>query len=395
MKRITSLILATVFSLPAAALALGIRIPDQDAEATARGEAFTATADNPSAIFYNPAGITQLSGQNVELNTYGIYLQSKHTSSTYGNTRTTDNPQGVGQLYYAYTPNKSPISLGLGVYSPYGFALEYPDDVAFRTLGLKGSVTYITVNPVIAWKINDTLSVAVGPTFNYASTDLKFGVTPAAGNSLEFKGDGYAAGFAAGILWQPAEKHSFGITYHSGTTIGLTGHSTLSIPSYKYFRDTADTKFEFPEFIMAGYSFRPTPQWNLECDVDWTNWENLNNVVLNQKYLGSTTLPFNWNSSLMYKFGVTRYFANGYNLSAGYIYSQNSVRRDQNFNPIVPDSDRNIFSVGIGKKYDRYSWEFAYQFAYGPNRTISNGSTADGNYRFISHALTLSLGYHF
>ena len=52
----------------------GFRLPDQDAFATARGEAFVATADNPSAIFYNPAGITQLEGGNVRGGLYGIYL---------------------------------------------------------------------------------------------------------------------------------------------------------------------------------------------------------------------------------------------------------------------------------------------------------------------------------
>lgn len=42
----------------------GVRIAQQDAAAVAQGNAFVATADNPSAIYYNPAGITQLEGQN-------------------------------------------------------------------------------------------------------------------------------------------------------------------------------------------------------------------------------------------------------------------------------------------------------------------------------------------
>ena len=59
---------------PASPLALGIRLPDQDAFATARGNAFVATANDPSAIYYNPAGITQLDGSNVSLGMYGITL---------------------------------------------------------------------------------------------------------------------------------------------------------------------------------------------------------------------------------------------------------------------------------------------------------------------------------
>ena len=57
----------------------GFALPDQDAFATARGEAFVATADNPSAIYYNPAGITQLKGDNLRGGVYGIYLAPGYT----------------------------------------------------------------------------------------------------------------------------------------------------------------------------------------------------------------------------------------------------------------------------------------------------------------------------
>ena len=58
----------------------GFRVPDQDAFATARGEAFVATADNPSAIYYNPAGLTQLEGQNLRGGVYGMYFDPRYTS---------------------------------------------------------------------------------------------------------------------------------------------------------------------------------------------------------------------------------------------------------------------------------------------------------------------------
>ncbi|MGZ4975154.1 MAG: hypothetical protein ACXWDN_20520 [Limisphaerales bacterium] len=69
-----SVALATV--LPTQLFAVGIQVPDQDAFATARGGAFVATADNPSAIYYNPAGISQLDGINASAGFYGIFLNS-------------------------------------------------------------------------------------------------------------------------------------------------------------------------------------------------------------------------------------------------------------------------------------------------------------------------------
>ena len=98
--------------------------------------------------------------------------------------------------------------------------------------------------------------------------------------------------------------------------------------------------------------------------MDWTDWDRLNTVTLKQGS-GPLLLPFNWRSSFFYEWGVTRYFEKGWYASAGYIFSENSVP-DKNFNPIVPDSDRHIFSIGVGRKYEHWRWDAAYQLAYGP-----------------------------
>ena len=109
----------------------GFRLASQDGFATARGEAFAATADNPSAIYYNPAGITQLHGNNVRDGLYGIYLDQSFTPTNgapnSGNTyHNSDNFAAVPQLFYTYTPKDWPVSFGLGVYAPYGGNISWP-----------------------------------------------------------------------------------------------------------------------------------------------------------------------------------------------------------------------------------------------------------------------------
>src|SRR5438552_8735470 len=89
--------------LPTTLFGLGIRIADQDPFATARGQAFVATADNPSAIFYNPAGITQLDGQNFRYGIYGIHLQSSYRGGGV-HTDTKWEVQAVPQIYYTVRP---------------------------------------------------------------------------------------------------------------------------------------------------------------------------------------------------------------------------------------------------------------------------------------------------
>src|SRR5580704_8423684 len=86
-----------------AARAGGFDLPDQDAFAVGRGLAVVATADNPSAIFYNPAGLTQLTGNHLEAGLYGIDLDTQFTPNGSGNTFHNQTPFGaIPQLYYVH-----------------------------------------------------------------------------------------------------------------------------------------------------------------------------------------------------------------------------------------------------------------------------------------------------
>jgi long-chain fatty acid transport protein len=393
---------------PAVAFGLGVRIPDQNPYATARGNAFAATADNASAVYYNPAGITQLDGTSVLVGAYAIALDVDIDLAARG-AASTGNVNGelqwAPQFFASWKLKESPFAIGFGVYSPFGFSIEYPDTAAFRTLARKGKIEYLTFNPVIAWQVTDTLSVAVGVNINTAETTLERGVL-AVGDSFRFKGNGTSFGFNAGLLWKPHRMHSFGINYRSASNINFDGQSRLQydgftvptpfgpfpVPGVRT-EESANVDFDFPQNVVLGYSFRPTEKWNLEFNWDWTDWNTLNDLVLDQPS-GDVVLPFGWQNSSFYEFGVTRMLGNGLRASVGYIYSENSSP-NATFNPIVPDSNRHIYSIGIGQSLDHLNWDIAYQYAHGPARNIDNGTAADGTYRFDSHAITFSLGYRF
>src|SRR5215469_15845141 len=73
--------------------AVGFRLPNQDPEAISRGNAFAATADNASAIYYNPAGITQLEGIQAQAGIYLISADTSYTSPTGVKAETDTTPQ--------------------------------------------------------------------------------------------------------------------------------------------------------------------------------------------------------------------------------------------------------------------------------------------------------------
>ncbi len=391
--------------------ALGTRVVDQGAEATARGDAFAATADNPSAIYYNPAGISQLRGTQVLLGGYGITFNSRINLEGEGD-KPFDNkyqPQGVPQVYVTHQFEKAPITLGLGIYAPFGFSNKYSDDVPFRSLAKEGSISYLSINPVVAIQITKSLSFAVGPTVNYGKAELVQGVF-AKGDEFRFEGEDWGLGVNAGVLWQPHRMHSFGVTYFSPTTLEFDGDSHLQFASFNTLvevapgvvipfpvpgvdqREKATAKFRFPQHVVVGYSFRPTENWNFEVNVDWTDWDNLNTVTLEQRS-GNVSIPFNWQSSFLYEFGVTRRIGD-WKLSAGYVFSENSVP-EASFSPLVPDSDRHILSAGFGRKSERWDWFVAYQYTWSDERSIDLGTLADGTYQFEAHAVTFSLAYRF
>jgi long-chain fatty acid transport protein len=415
-RRNTLRLLALMVSgaLAMKASANGFGLADQDAFATARGEAFVATADNPSAIYYNPAGLTQLEGCDLRGGIYGIYYDpSYHTN--HGNTyHSSDNLAAIPQFFFAYSPTNLPVSFGLGVYSPYGGSMNWPQDTGFRAVALNSSLTYLTINPVVAYKVLPSLSLGAGLMVNYANMDLESGILrdqlPYT-NFFRFNGNGWSVGYNLGVRWQPIDQISIGATFRSSATVTLDGQTTIQqypvTPTPK--TRSAQTGFEFPLTAVFGISYRPTPKWNLEFDADYTDWSSFGSNSIHQatKPPGiNQNIPVTlyWQPSWMYEFGVTRYFDNGWHASAGCVYNENSVP-NANYTPFAADLDRYFFSVGAGHKGKRFDFDIAYQFGYGPTHTVTGskpstaghiaGQTADGNYDFISSAVFVSAGWHF
>ncbi|MBC8094225.1 MAG: outer membrane protein transport protein [Akkermansiaceae bacterium] len=392
-----------VILLPYAVVGIGLRIPNQDAEAIARGNAFAATADNPSAIYYNPAGITQLPGQNVQIGDLNYLGINTHFDAPNGNDADTKfEVIPVPQIYYTASLKKAPLSFGFGIYAPFGLGVKWPQDSGFRSLAIDSKLQYITINPVIAWKVHPTLSIAMGPTINYSELMLRRGLTSAS-DEFKFKGHDLDLGFNTGILWQPHRQWSFGLNYRSATTMNYDGQSKYKSGGAS---PTVDSTAEvhFPQIASGGISFRPTPKWNIEVNVDWSDWETVDTIVLKgtSAIFGSDLpLQLNWHQSWFYEFGVTRYFDHGWFVAAGYFFCGDTTS-ERYFTPAVPDTDLHVGSVGFGRKGEHWRWALAGQIIAGPPREIENsapnpftGESADGKYQLFIPTISFSVGYQF
>jgi long-chain fatty acid transport protein len=373
------------------------RLPNQDPEAIARGDAFVATADNPSAIYYNPAGITQLEGQNVSVGLYMISPGEEYKSPSGVTANANSDFEPVPQFYYVISFTNLPVSVGLGMYAPYGLSLDWGNNTPFKTVAESGSLLYLSFNPVIAWKINHTLSIGIGPTINYSQAIFKRAIGLLPGDQFKLEGDGIDYGFNAGILWQPHPQWSFGVNYRSATEINYRGTSSTTPNPPLPASTSSSAAIKFPQFVVGGISFRPTTNWNCEFDVDWADWGSLKQILIQNTAFGNVPLNLNYRSSFMYEFGVTRQLGKGYFASVGYIYNENSSP-DAYFNPLIPDADLQLGSVGFGHHGKRWGWAIAYHFGFNGGRTVQNDTanpSANGTYKTFNNAFDVAATFKF
>lgn len=368
----------------------GLRLAFMDSQATARGNAFAATADSPAAVFYNPGGLTQIAGTDASFGSYNIQLSSRHFAPDGQVTDMRDRFEPVPHLFLARNNPETPWAFGIGAYLPFGLVTDWPQEAPFATMATRSQLTYLRINPVVSFRITPELSIGGGPHLNYSRLNLRRSIGIQPGDEFRVDMDDTSPGYNVGAHWAPGEKHAFGLTYHSRTRLDYTGTAEARpfMP-----KEEASMAMPFPEIAAAGYSYRPSAAWNFELNVDWTHWDRLNAVKL-RRTSDTDELPFHWNSTFMYGFGATRYLPGGHHLSAGYLYAENAVP-STTFTPAVPDSRFHFYSLGAGRESERFSWQAAYHYAYGPAREVPGPSLAAGRYEAQIHALALTVVTHF
>ncbi len=385
---------------PAALFASGIRTGFKDAGATAAGNAFAATADSPAAIYYNPAGLTQLDGSSISASVYAVQLQTDFASPAGAGTHMKRDTHLLPQFYYAYAPHGANYALGLGAYVPFGLSTSWSPTSGFDTIATDASIKDYAISAVGAWKITPELSLGAGPVFHQISSKLSRSIDTTSTDIFTFDGSNQAVSFNAGLRWQPSEKHAFGLSYQSNYSSRLTGTSTFTpftggVP--------ASASFTLPEVIIAGYSYRPTPDWNLEVNLEWTNWDRVNAINIQNSsvvFSPAETLVLNWRSGFNYDFGVTRQLGNGLHVSAGFTYSQNSTPTST-YNPAVPDANRELVGLGLGGHVGGCELQLTLQYGFADTRTVTGvpvnfaGQTPNGTYSSRTYALAFALSHRF
>ena len=391
---------------------LGFANPDQDARATAQGEAFVAQANTPSAVYYNPGGLTQITG--AELSSGGFV--TFRSMSFDGNTShaNINDPAYTAHIYGVTDFGFENWRFGLGVNNPFGNASDWGRHTDFKYQITKSSLEVFNFQLATAYKFDDHFSLGLTLNVYDSNTELDrlvpfsllFPGQP--DGRFSFKGGGQAVGATVGLLWTINEKNSVGLVYHSPFAVDYHGTAVVkNDPTGSLGSSSATAEINFPQSVAMGYAFRPTKKLTLEVDAQWTDWDTLNTVKLHSPNLAFQTdpgsqIPFNWMSSWYFETGAQYALTTNWTARAGYIYSQNSVP-NSTFSPTLPDNNRHVFSVGLGYTTGRLTIDFTYQYSMTDDRTIKGSADSnfdgtgdlDGTWKSNANALMVTSTYKF
>ncbi len=417
-KRIHAIFAVLVISA-AQIFASGFSIYEQGAKSTALAGAFVATADDPSAVFYNPAGLTSLDGIQVVFGTTVI-----NTSFAFSGpieiddkkyTKAEDGRFFPSHAYLSYRIGNR-FAVGFGFFSPYGLASTWGSDSepwVGRQLSTHSELTTFFYNPVFALKIFDNLSLAAGYSFVQGNVLMEKSIlfTPRnvfGESSLE--ADATGNGFNLGLMYKPFKRMTIGIHYRSKVDLDFKdGTATFSFPDTLSNVVAQEVNSLFPSStggssaltlpyqIAVGLAFQFTE--NLSAEVNYLNigWSSYDKLVVTFDDLVAgiteTTTEKNYQDSYSLRFGLNYRVDESLSLRAGYSWDEYAVPKEY-LEPTLPEGNRHNYSIGFGYEIAGFSIDGFYHVLLQDDRS-STLEGFSGEYSGLATLYGFSLGYTF
>ncbi len=384
----------------------------EGARAAGMGTAFIAVADDPSALSFNPAGITQLTGTQM----YGggtLIVPSTSYKSPSGQSEQTGSQVFFPPYNYICSDlGTKDLRVGFGLSSPFGIGgREWSSTGLTRYQSVDSSITTVTLNPTIAYRLLPNLSIAAGVDYLMAWTDADAMVNQspvgAGDGKMQVSGHGSGWGYNVGLLFAPAPRWSLGFQYRSSITVNYEGSLSLSgsapplQPAFggSTFRSAIRTTNTFPDVLGFGVAFRPTSKWTIALDAERYGWSSFGMVTTEVERkvpaagITDQQTLLNWRDSLILRTGAEYRPTDRLSLRAGYCYVPTYVSNNT-LNPSNPDSNQHVGSVGLGYKIETIDLDFFYAAGFYGDRRVEN-EILSGRYETFVHYFGFAVGKRF
>lgn len=416
---IAGCVMAALAAISGNAAASGFALIEQSASGL--GNAYAggaASAEDASTIFFNPAGMSRLQGKQVVVALHAIKPSAKFSGTATGlaplQVAGTGTGGDAGDLalvpngYFAMEINPQ-MRFGLGINVPFGLQTEYDANWMGRFQAIKSKIETVNLNPSVSYKVNDTVSIGAGVSYQRINGELS-GVT-------NYSAAAYAAGFAAGGLAGAAaalaaaggpgiegvsvltgNDNAWG--YNFGALFNLNPHTRVGIAyrsSIKYnlngsvsfanrpaalaaaLPDQAVTlEIEMPDSFSASVFHQLNDKWDVMADASWTGWsafQQLNVLKANGTSL-STPTPENWKDTWRVSAGASYHYNNQWTARVGAAFDQSPV--PDAFRTVrIPDADRTWLSLGGQYRPGKESAvDFGYAHLFVNNASLNQSAAA-------------------
>lgn len=378
------------------------------------GNAFAGTAalaEDASTVFWNPAGMTLLPGMQISVSADFVKPKAEFSnngstspaliSTLGGNGGDAGDWAAVPAAYFtwALTPQ---WSVGLGISAPFGLATEYDDDWVGRFHAIKSEVTTININPSVAFKVNDAVSLGFGLNYQRIEAELTNAVNyagliaQATGNTVllpgvegvaKVEGDDEAWGWNVGALFQLSPTTRVGLSYRStvdytlegNVTFGQTANATANAiisSSPQTANGPIKADIELPDVATLSVYQKLTDQWEMMGDLAWTGWSSLPKLQIDRANGTSlTTETLDWKDTWRVSLGANYKYNEQWKIRMGVAYDETPVQ-DETRLPRVPDADRIWLAFGAQYRINPNSaLDFGYAHIFVDDPTLNTSTT--------------------
>lgn len=359
--RLAAAALLTAAALSAqTASAAGFQLTEQSSLGAGRAYAGAGiVGDDLSAVHYNPAGMTLLPGTQMQAGSVWIEVNAEYD----GKDGSSENGRYKGQAIPAgYITHQltDDVWLGLGLTVPFGMGTDYGKEWEGAERGYTSTILTFDINPNVAWKVNDFLSVGGGISLQYAKAKLGAALYKDMGPSTvnvgngKINADSWDWGWNFGIMVSPSERFRLGLSYRSSITHDAEGdfdYAPRNVPlSATTFNSKATVKT--PDTVMFTTTWEATDNLRLSSLIRWSKWSNFKTLTIKNEASGSYTdfgsksYDNDWEDTWLFSVGADYKLNDAWTVRGGVAYEKDPVSDNKKRMAVIPDTDRLWLSVG-------------------------------------------------
>lgn len=368
-------------------------IYNQDARSNGMGLATVASVDSAASVFFNPAKLPFLKETGFSVNATFLMpsMKFKDEFSEEG----FHSRERFHHLYslYAYK-NFERFSIGFGIFSPFGLSTKWEEGFPGRYYAKYSLLRTVFLNPVLSCRISSKSSFAFGLSYIWGKVrfDSSLPISPPYDGLVKLKGEGESLGFNLAFFRELRDDLSFGFSFRSSSKMKFMGEGKIFFPnpSPEIVRD-AYIRFILPHVLSVGISKR-FANLVLELDLLHTGWARTGNYyVRSEEGVFDRSIRKRWRNTISPSFGINYRLMDNLEIMTGYMYDVSPVP-DSTRGPELPDSTRNIISLGGTYYLSEKRLNFCYQATFF-RKAKSSLIGLTGHYRNFAHLILISFDY--